>query len=108
MARPGTAPVGGSEAGAYLQVTFSKRRNGLLKKALELSILCKCDIAVVILPSGNKSLHQWTNLPSMEEALAKYKTVKHATGVRVQVEVRSWKHACESQAVTDPHRLLQR
>lgn len=73
-----------------LQVTFSKRRNGLLKKALELSILCKCDIAVVILPAGNKTLHQWTNLPSMEDALAKYQSIKQASGVRVQVEVRAY------------------
>ena len=57
-----------------------------MKKALELSILCKCDIAVVILPAGNKTLHQWTNLATMDDALAKYKTIKEASGVRVQVE----------------------
>ncbi|OIS96004.1 mads-box transcription factor 1 [Nicotiana attenuata] len=30
------------------QVTFSKRRKGLLKKAKELSILCDADVAVVV------------------------------------------------------------
>ncbi|XP_044505549.1 MADS-box protein SOC1-like isoform X2 [Mangifera indica] len=30
------------------QVTFSKRRNGLLKKAYELSILCESEVAVII------------------------------------------------------------
>ncbi|KAI6672273.1 hypothetical protein NL676_000179, partial [Syzygium grande] len=30
------------------QVTFSKRRNGLLKKAHELSVLCEAEIAVII------------------------------------------------------------
>ena len=30
------------------QVTFSKRRNGVLKKAYELSVLCDAEIAVII------------------------------------------------------------
>ncbi|CAN6565023.1 unnamed protein product [Malus baccata var. baccata] len=30
------------------QVTFSKRRNGLLKKAFELSVLCDAEVAVII------------------------------------------------------------
>ncbi|CAN6585584.1 unnamed protein product [Malus baccata var. baccata] len=35
------------------QVTFSKRRNGLLKKAFELSILCDAEVALIIFsPSG--------------------------------------------------------
>ena len=35
------------------QVTFSKRRNGLLKKAFELSILCDAEVALLIFsPTG--------------------------------------------------------
>ncbi|OVA17470.1 Transcription factor [Macleaya cordata] len=35
------------------QVTFSKRRNGLLKKAFELSVLCEAEVALVIFsPTG--------------------------------------------------------
>jgi hypothetical protein len=30
------------------QVTFSKRRNGLLKKAFELSVLCEAEVALVV------------------------------------------------------------
>lgn len=30
------------------QVTFSKRRNGLLKKAFELSVLCDAEVAVIV------------------------------------------------------------
>lgn len=30
------------------QVTFSKRRNGFLKKAYELSVLCDAEVAVII------------------------------------------------------------
>ena len=35
------------------QVTFSKRRNGLLKKAFELSVLCDAEVALVVIsPCG--------------------------------------------------------
>ncbi|XP_028246819.1 agamous-like MADS-box protein AGL29 [Glycine soja] len=36
------------------QVTFSKRRSGLFKKANELSILCGVEIAMVVFSIGNK------------------------------------------------------
>ncbi|MBA0744330.1 hypothetical protein Gogos_006962, partial [Gossypium gossypioides] len=41
------------ENAASRQVTFSKRRNGLLKKAFELSVLCDAEVALIIFsPSG--------------------------------------------------------
>ncbi|KAE9601093.1 hypothetical protein Lal_00023720 [Lupinus albus] len=36
------------------QVTFSKRRTGLFKKANELSILCGTEVAIVVFSPGNK------------------------------------------------------
>lgn len=36
------------------QVTFSKRRRGLLKKAEELSVLCDADVALIIFSSTGK------------------------------------------------------
>jgi hypothetical protein len=36
------------------QVTFMKRKKGLLKKAKELSILCDCDMAVLIFDKHNQ------------------------------------------------------
>ncbi|XP_065864106.1 agamous-like MADS-box protein MADS3 isoform X3 [Euphorbia lathyris] len=36
------------------QVTFTKRRNGLLKKAYELSVLCDAEIALIIFSSRGK------------------------------------------------------
>nr|WAO97424.1 MADS-box transcription factor 20 [Lonicera japonica] len=36
------------------QVTFSKRRNGLLKKAYELSVLCDAEVALLIFSSRGK------------------------------------------------------
>lgn len=36
------------------QVTFSKRRNGLLKKAKELSVLCDAEVGVIVFSSTGK------------------------------------------------------
>ncbi|RRT59884.1 hypothetical protein GW17_00051522 [Ensete ventricosum] len=36
------------------QVTFAKRRNGLLKKAYELSVLCDAEVAVIVFSSRGK------------------------------------------------------
>lgn len=36
------------------QVTFSKRRRGLFKKAEELSVLCDADVAVIIFSATGK------------------------------------------------------
>lgn len=36
------------------QVTFSKRRGGLMKKGHELSVLCDADVAVIIFSSAGK------------------------------------------------------
>ncbi|GLT84106.1 hypothetical protein SLE2022_023570 [Rubroshorea leprosula] len=36
------------------QATFSKRRNGLLKKAYELSVLCEAEVALIIFSSHGK------------------------------------------------------
>ena len=40
---------------ANRQITFSKRRNGLLKKACELSILCEVDVGLLIFSATGKS-----------------------------------------------------
>ena len=62
------------------QVTFSKWRNGLIKRAYELSILCDIDIALIMFsPSGRLSqfsgkkrrienvIAQFVNLPRHEQ-----------------------------------------
>ncbi|PIA15186.1 SRF-like protein, partial [Coemansia reversa NRRL 1564] len=52
------------------QVTFLKRKSGLLKKAYELSVLCDCEIAVVIFSSQNK-LVQYAST-NMDKVLMRY------------------------------------
>lgn len=52
------------------QVTFTKRKFGLMKKAYELSILCDCEIALIIFNSGNK-LFQYAST-DMDKILLKY------------------------------------
>ncbi len=37
-------------------VTFQKRKVGIMKKAMELSILCDCEIALVIYAPGDKCI----------------------------------------------------
>ncbi|KAJ7533306.1 hypothetical protein O6H91_13G042200 [Diphasiastrum complanatum] len=39
------------------QVTFSKRKSGLLKKAHELSVLCDAQVAAIIFSSTGKLFH---------------------------------------------------
>ena len=42
------------ENAATRQVTFSKRRGGLLKKAHDLSVLCDAEVAVIIFSCKGK------------------------------------------------------
>jgi SRF-type transcription factor (DNA-binding and dimerisation domain) len=44
----------------WLQVTFNKRKFGVMKKAYELSVLCDCEIALIIFSSSNK-LYQYAS-----------------------------------------------
>ncbi|CAM0913780.1 unnamed protein product [Alopecurus aequalis] len=60
------------ESAAARQVTFSKRRRGLFKKAEELAVLCDADVGLVVFSSTGK-LSQYAS-SSMSEVIDKYST----------------------------------
>ena len=51
-------------------MTFTKRKFGLMKKAYELSVLCDCEIALIIFNSTNR-LFQYAST-DMDKVLLKY------------------------------------
>eukprot|EP01104_Vermistella_antarctica_P007783 TRINITY_DN1913_c0_g1_i1.p1 TRINITY_DN1913_c0_g1~~TRINITY_DN1913_c0_g1_i1.p1 ORF type:complete len:633 (-),score=161.73 TRINITY_DN1913_c0_g1_i1:161-2059(-) len=52
------------------QSTFMKRKNGLFKKAMELSILCQCDVTVIAFSCNNK-LFQYSS-SDVDKVLTRY------------------------------------
>ncbi|KAF5907740.1 myocyte-specific enhancer factor 2D isoform X1, partial [Clarias magur] len=56
--------------GILPKVTFTKRKFGLMKKAYELSVLCDCEIALIIFNHSNK-LFQYAST-DMDKVLLKY------------------------------------
>ncbi|CAA2954065.1 floral homeotic AGAMOUS [Olea europaea subsp. europaea] len=54
------------------QVTFCKRRNGLLKKAYELSVLCDAEVALIVFSSRGR-LYEYAN-NSVWATIDRYKT----------------------------------
>ncbi|KAG9137071.1 hypothetical protein Leryth_024510, partial [Lithospermum erythrorhizon] len=53
------------------QVTFAKRRNGLLKKAYELSVLCDAEVALIIFSNRGK-LYEFCSSSSMTKTIERY------------------------------------
>ncbi|XWS22792.1 hypothetical protein CRYUN_Cryun29cG0066500 [Craigia yunnanensis] len=53
------------------QVTFAKRRNGVLKKAYELSVLCDAEVALIIFSNRGK-LYEFCSSSSMIKTLERY------------------------------------
>lgn len=53
------------------QVTFSKRRNGLFKKARELSVLCDVQVAILVFSSCDK-LYEFSSVGSTTNILKRY------------------------------------
>ncbi|CAI0560717.1 unnamed protein product [Linum tenue] len=59
------------------QVTFCKRRNGLLKKAYELSVLCDAEVALIVFSSRGR-LYEYAN-NSVKATIDRYKKANSDT-----------------------------
>ncbi|XP_028769080.1 MADS-box transcription factor 6 [Neltuma alba] len=72
------------------QVTFSKRRNGLMKKAYELSVLCDAEVALIIF-SGRGKLYEFGSA-GITKTLERYQRctfTSQDTNV-LELETQSW------------------
>ncbi|KAL2559186.1 Developmental protein SEPALLATA 2 [Forsythia ovata] len=58
------------------QVTFAKRRNGLLKKAYELSLLCDAEVALIIFSASGK-LYEFCSTSSIAKTLERYQRCRY-------------------------------
>ncbi|KAJ3671856.1 hypothetical protein LUZ60_007935 [Juncus effusus] len=59
------------------QVTFAKRRNGLLKKAYELSVLCDAEVGLIVF-SHRGRLYEFSSNSCMTKTLERYQKCSYA------------------------------
>ncbi|PKA62182.1 MADS-box transcription factor 27 [Apostasia shenzhenica] len=91
------------------QVTFSKRRNGLLKKARELAILCDAEVGLVIFSSTGR-LYDFSST-SMKSVIERYTKAKEQQVTNTTNDVRFWKEEATNlrqqlQNLQENHRKL--
>ncbi|XP_057459866.1 truncated transcription factor CAULIFLOWER A-like isoform X1 [Actinidia eriantha] len=70
------------------QVTFSKRRSGLLKKAHEISVLCDAEVALIIFSTKGK-LFEYATDSSMERILERYERYSYAERQLIATDIES-------------------
>lgn len=82
------------------QVTFTKRKFGLMKKAYELSVLCDCEIALIIFNSANK-LFQYAST-DMDKVLLKYTEYNEPHESRTNKDIIEALHKKENKGQESP------
>ncbi|XP_019234497.1 PREDICTED: MADS-box protein AGL42-like [Nicotiana attenuata] len=70
------------------QVTFSKRRNGLLKKAKELSVLCDAEVALIIFSQKGR-LYDFAS-SNMQKTIERYRERARETVVYNSTELQQY------------------
>ncbi|KAH6767439.1 AGAMOUS-like 6 [Perilla frutescens var. hirtella] len=73
------------------QVTFSKRRNGLLKKAYELSVLCDAEVALIIFSSRGK-LYEFGSTSTARILERYHRCCFNPQDNPAETETQSWYH----------------
>lgn len=92
------------------QVTFSKRRNGLLKKAKELAILCDAEVGVIIFSSTGR-LYDFAS-SSMKAIIERYSKGKEELQLADSAsELKFWQRESEMlrqqfQSLQETHRQI--
>nr|AIU99979.1 A-type MADS-box protein FUL1 [Anthurium andraeanum] len=75
------------------QVTFSKRRSGLLKKAHEISVLCEAEVALIVFSTKGK-LYEYSTDSRMERILERYERYSYAERALVATDAESQESWC--------------
>ncbi|GMI77705.1 AGAMOUS [Hibiscus trionum] len=87
------------------QVTFCKRRNGLLKKAYELSVLCDAEVALIVFSSRGR-LYEYAN-NSVKDSIERYKKACDPSNTGSVAEVNAQFYQQEADKLRNQIRNLQ-
>ncbi|KAH9690396.1 MADS-box protein SVP [Citrus sinensis] len=91
------------------QVTFSKRRRGLFKKAEELSVLCDAEVGVIIFSATGKLFESSSS--SMKDIIARYNM--HSSNISklnhpsLELQLENSKYLSLSREIADKSRQLR-
>ncbi|XP_031282840.1 MADS-box protein SVP-like [Pistacia vera] len=93
------------------QVTFSKRRRGLFKKAEELSVLCDAEVALIIFSATGK-LFEYCSASSMKDTISRHNLHSNNIGnldqPSLELQLENSNHIRLSKEVADKsHELRQ-
>ncbi|KAD4889106.1 hypothetical protein E3N88_21179 [Mikania micrantha] len=82
------------------KVTFSKRRDGLFKKAIELSILCDAEVALLVFSSSGK-IYQFSS-HDMDRTITRYRNEKglHKMNSHGARTIEVWKNEMDEMKKT--------
>nr|KJB59557.1 hypothetical protein B456_009G265100 [Gossypium raimondii] len=88
------------------QVTFCKRRNGLLKKAYELSVLCDAEVALIVFSSRGR-LYEYSN-NNIRSTIDRYKKAcSDTSNTNTVTEINAQYYQQESAKLRQQIQMLQ-